>query len=1145
MAPSGIKKPRFPAKSTAADLLDDLLSSDLPGSDAAGTFMTSSVEDGSAAHEDDEALFQKIQAAADAALRGEKESGISSASIFLNRLYNAYEEAVAAGDQEAAKAVHEAIRAEGGNLPTHSSLHGRSRVPKSTSPGTCSAASQKPPLPTAPCESRRAHPGAGGCPTRIPTAGRARAASPRVAKSPRTPREALKAKCGRMQDLISAQLASFPRQPGGVPVNSPSACNAGVYEGGSTGQQPQQRQQHRANQQEQVKAEEYDHEQLVQDIENPGPQRLGGVFSWPSGDLHPDFIGKAQRAYHQRQGRGSLQSRGLANQINFNSTLSASVDQELSASDATPFFQNAVKHWACGVSGAYRCVLDVASTLSSASEIPFDDLPGRASWHSLAAIAGFPGGEELTGTSASPGAASLFVQGPASLIHETLRDVRSEAGLAEGAVMTIEELNLGLRSLEIRYRSGNSIDNSWLLRVTTSRELLRTLLNGEGDVRQKTLENVSPAQALVRALRMSASDVELESRAENLEMLREAPGGWEKCRATLSAMKRNLQEEISDIQTYGPYAALGLEYDALDSSIRRAYRDLCLLHHPDKGGDTAVFQSLQQAHDTLTEDRRKGLRPRKPARARRETSKQATGPQSPPKAQSPGASAHGESGGPSCESESPNAGRSRTKNTRRAKEPTDAESQATDAEAQASAEELLNEVAKLASQAQEAADNAKAAAEETTEFIQAFEESLTQAAPDECDLEFVSNHVCGFLKTMQALVEATSLTAAIAGDASRRTVAVGILGADGDRMEEIMVSSQNCAEAGIAAADASATCESLAHRVADAWKTIESGALLFQCESFAELAAAARLAGEAVQEIVLSAASASASVDAAVRAARAAVLPGLGTKNHGRQRQSQPNEFHGYCSAQPKAASDEGKKDADVRGPNMPGSPASRRPTASSETSSHENPFAAGGCDAAGSPQSHRHRPSMWGQGADHGDEGIPPNSARPGAGTSQARSSSAGARGRTEALVRRRVEAHDELVALNKDVLKLQRQVQHALLASPLLLPRTRALQRHRVFAVMAEVLVEISQELSQEGHAVLLKRLPEILCGCTDVSLCDARAGAIRLAALMDLDMLTFALKGQFLSTLVAALPLHKAEIETALEQAVQSLHAWIKAG
>eukprot|EP00930_Biecheleria_cincta_P048874 TRINITY_DN34130_c0_g1_i1.p1 TRINITY_DN34130_c0_g1~~TRINITY_DN34130_c0_g1_i1.p1 ORF type:complete len:1145 (-),score=210.49 TRINITY_DN34130_c0_g1_i1:21-3455(-) len=1143
MAPSGVNKARFSAKSTAADLLDDFLSSDIPGSDALGTFMTSSAEGGCAAHEDGEEWLQKIQAAADAALRGERESGSSSESVFLKRLYTAYEEAIAAGDDEAAKAVHDAIRAEGGTLPAASNLNGRSRVPETASSRTCSAASQKPPLPAAPCESKRAYPGAGGCHARIPMSGRVRAASPRVAKHPRTPREALKAKFGRMQDLISAQLASFPRQPGGVPAKSPSSCNAGAYEGGSACQQPQQKQQHRAHQQEQAKAEEYDEEQLVQDLENPGPQRLGGVFSWPAGDLHPDFIGKAQQAYRQRQVRGILQSGGLVNQINFNSALSGSMEQELPASGATQFFRDAVNNWACGVTGAYRCLLDVASTLSFACEIPFDDLPGRASWHSLAAITGLPGGDELTGTLASSGAASVFARGPASLIHETLRDVRSEAGLLDEAIMTIEELHQGLRSLEIRYRSGNSIDNCSLLRVVTCRELLRFLFNGVGGgVQRNTLENTSPAQALARALRLSASDVEADARCENLETLREAPMGWDKCRATLSAMKRNLQEELSDLQTYGPYAALGLEYDASDSAIRRAYRDLCLLHHPDKGGDTAVFQSLQQAHDTLMEDRRKGLRPRKPTRARRETSKQTTWPQSPPNAGSPGTSSHRGSAGPSCESESPTAGKTRTKNARRAKEPSGAESQATDAEAQASAQELLNEVAKLSIRAQEAADNAKASAEETTEFIGVFEESLKQIASDEYDLDFFSNHVCGILKTMQAVVEATSLTASIAGDASRRTVAVGILGADGDRMEEIMVSSQNCAEAGIAAADVSAACEVLAHRVAHAWKAIETGTLLFQFESFAELAAAARLAGEAVQETVQTAASASASVDAAVRAARAAVLPGLSAKSYCRQRQSQQSEFHDYSSEQPKAASDDAKKDAGWRNLNPPGSPTSGQPTASSETSSHEHPFTAGGCEGAGSPSS-RHRPSMRTQATDHADESVPPNSARPGAGT-QARSSSAGARGRTEALVRRRVEAHDELVALNKDVLKLQRQVQQTLLASPLLLPKSCALQRHRVFAVMAEVLVEISQELSQEGHAVLLKKLPEVLCGCTDVSLCDARAGAIRLAALTDLDMLTCTLKGQFLSMLVAALPLHKAEIEMALEQTVQSLHAWIKA-
>uniref|UniRef100_A0A7S1LV68 J domain-containing protein n=1 Tax=Alexandrium catenella TaxID=2925 RepID=A0A7S1LV68_ALECA len=50
-----------------------------------------------------------------------------------------------------------------------------------------------------------------------------------------------------------------------------------------------------------------------------------------------------------------------------------------------------------------------------------------------------------------------------------------------------------------------------------------------------------------------------------------------------------------------PYEVLGLEPGSGSGSIRRAYHCLCLLHHPDKGGDDAVFKAVSDAYKALTE----------------------------------------------------------------------------------------------------------------------------------------------------------------------------------------------------------------------------------------------------------------------------------------------------------------------------------------------------------------------------------------------------------------------------------------------------------------------------------------------------------------------------------------------------------------
>ena len=47
------------------------------------------------------------------------------------------------------------------------------------------------------------------------------------------------------------------------------------------------------------------------------------------------------------------------------------------------------------------------------------------------------------------------------------------------------------------------------------------------------------------------------------------------------------------------YATLGVAKTATQDEIKRAFRRLASQHHPDKGGDTAKFQSIQAAYDTL------------------------------------------------------------------------------------------------------------------------------------------------------------------------------------------------------------------------------------------------------------------------------------------------------------------------------------------------------------------------------------------------------------------------------------------------------------------------------------------------------------------------------------------------------------------
>jgi len=56
-----------------------------------------------------------------------------------------------------------------------------------------------------------------------------------------------------------------------------------------------------------------------------------------------------------------------------------------------------------------------------------------------------------------------------------------------------------------------------------------------------------------------------------------------------------------------PYETLGVDQDADDDDVKKAYRNLAKEHHPDQGGDEEKFKEIQEAYEQITSDDGGGL----------------------------------------------------------------------------------------------------------------------------------------------------------------------------------------------------------------------------------------------------------------------------------------------------------------------------------------------------------------------------------------------------------------------------------------------------------------------------------------------------------------------------------------------------------
>lgn len=403
--------------------------------------------------------------------------------------------------------------------------------------------------------------------------------------------------------------------------------------------------------------------------------------------------------------------------------------------------------------------------------------------------------------------------------------------------------------------------------------------------------------------------------------------------------------------------------------------------------------------------------------------------------------------------------------------------------------ELVIDLAEAQTRAEEAAERTDAARKGAEAAAVLVEQSSARASSG--DYEVVCEAMASLINALHAAAEGAGSAAQTAADVSTRLPGHQARAASA------------CKEGALGASEAAQSCTRMAAELGDALCTVrrdfdgvelDNESLALALRLLTSTAQGSRNTTEDASRAAASAARAVARALAAVRPQRAPDRA-PNTPRRGSPRQQPPeqpaNSPRGSAARPPRATS--GRES-----PSEPGAgPASPQDNSSSTT--------------AGAPN--------------------------------RARSGSSGPRGRAEAHVQRHVRSFEEMAQSNKELLRLQHEVHEALARSPLLLPPVPLAQRERIFGLAAAVLAEAAADLIASGTPERSAEalLPWLCPGECEAAICDVRAGALRLAALLDMKAVESLLSDAFTSALL----IKDAEADEALKasvaQLVEALRTW----
>jgi len=167
-------------------------------------------------------------------------------------------------------------------------------------------------------------------------------------------------------------------------------------------------------------------------------------------------------------------------------------------------------------------------------------------------------------------------------------------GSGTGGILVRQGQELKSPQLEKRLETGSVVDE---LRLAGERLHYR-LLRGAGPTEGWVSLKVSGKVLLSPIVEAEAASTAKDESFDKWQVLGVEAGS--EASKNEDEMRRISSAKITSA-IGKPYLVLGLQPGASSAAVRRAYHCLALLHHPDKGGDDAVFKAIADAYKALTE----------------------------------------------------------------------------------------------------------------------------------------------------------------------------------------------------------------------------------------------------------------------------------------------------------------------------------------------------------------------------------------------------------------------------------------------------------------------------------------------------------------------------------------------------------------